>query len=38
MHQKRILCIQIGVLHIHKLYVQVEIHLHFNKILVLLNP
>lgn len=38
MHQKRILCIQIGMFHIQKLYVQAEIRLHFNKILVLLNP
>lgn len=38
MHQKIILYIQIGVFHIQKLYVQVEIHLHFNKILFLLNP
>lgn len=37
MHQKTIVCIQISVFHIQKLYVQVEILLHFNKILFCLT-
>lgn len=38
MHQKGIVCIQISVFHIRKLYVQVEDHLCFNKILFCLTP